>query len=204
MAVRSTIRSLMNPSQRPGDNRVIDLGGQASHTFEFEAPPSMVFEYFSDVPAIFKLLPDVMNVYSYDDNLYRVIVGASDHMGHTMAGVFDLQLDFEGDQSMRLFPASNGPAVRMKGFTFPGDLWLEVGFDTVGAYTVAQYNLELSLSIPLPGPMVKMPRHVIQKMGERAMAVKISHMIGGFARHVQSDFARYAHWAMTTGEYGLT
>ncbi len=204
MAVRSALRSLMNPSHHPGGGgRVVDLGGQASHTFEFEAPLDLVHAYFADVPAVFKLLPDVIHVQPYDTDTYRVVVGASDHLGHTMAGIFDLQAIFDGEYAMRLVPADHGPAVQIKGITFPGNLWLEVAFEPVEDGTIAQYTLELSLSIPLPGPMARMPRQAVQKMGERAMSAKISHMITGFARHVQSDFARFAHWSETTNEYGI-
>jgi hypothetical protein len=194
----------MKPAHHPGGgSRVVDLGGHASHTFEFEAPLALVQSYFADVPAIFKLLPDVMHVQTYAPDKYRVVVGASDHLGHMMAGIFDLQATFDGDYAMRLTPVKDGPAVTIKGFTFPGDLWLEITFEPVELGTIAQYALELSLAIPLPGPMARMPIQAVQKMGERAMSAKISHMITGFARHVQADFARFAHWTETTNEFGL-
>lgn len=195
MAIRNTIRSLMKPTSKSGETRVIDLGGQASHRFEFNAHPSLVFEYFADVPAVFKLLPDVMQVEPFGTDSYRIVVGANDHLGHTMAGVFDLQVEFD-DKTIRIFPVQNGPAVRIKGITFPGDMWLEVEFAYDGQMTIADYNLELSLTIPLPGPMLKMPRQAVQKMGEKAMSYKISHMVTGFARHVKADFARFAYWSM--------
>lgn len=198
MAIRSTIRSLIRPSQRPGEQRVIDLGGQAAHTFEFEAPIDLVYDYFSDIPSMFKLLPDVMDINEFDTNKYRVQVGASDHLGYTMAGIFDLQVEFEHEQAIRLSPTKEGPAVRLKGFTFPGDLWLEIHFDGDDYETVAKYTIEISLTIPLPGPMLKLPRHMVQKMGEKAMSFKISNMMTGFSRHVQTDFARFAHWSSTS------
>jgi hypothetical protein len=195
MAIRSTIRSLIRPSHRLGDGRVIDLGGQASHTFEFEAPGALVYEYFADIPAMFKLLPDVISVTPFETDMYRVLVGASDHLGYTMAGIFDLKVEFHEGRSLRLAPCKEGPAIRMKGFTFPGDIWLEIAFDGDSYETIAKYTIDISLSILLPGPMLKLPRHMVQKMGERAMSFKISNMMNGFSRNVQTDFARFAHWS---------
>lgn len=194
MATRGPLQVGANPLN--GVNRVVDLGGQAAHEFLFDAPLPLVYEYFTDVPAIFSFLPDVSSVKPYGTDCCRVVVGSTDIFGFNMAGIFDLQVEFEPEQSLHIFPAEEGPAVNMRGVSFPGDLWLETFFYPQDEQSTAvEFQLELSLTIPLPGPVRKMPRPVVQRLGERAMSYKMSNMITGFVRHIEVDFARYVQWA---------
>lgn len=197
MAAHSPLRPFTTPSDTSND-RVVDLGGQAIHTFSFNAPLPLVFDYFTDIPSIFTFLPDVIDVHPYSPNTCRVIVGSSDIFGFNMAGIFDLEIVLDQDRSIHLIPANDGPAVRMKGFTFPGDLWIETTFEPYEEGTVVEFSLEVSLTIPLPGPLRKMPRPFVQQLGERAMEFKMSHMITGFVRHVEIDFERFARWSTTS------
>lgn len=198
MAARIPLRSTREPNQHD-ENRVVDLGGQATHVFQFDVPPPLVYDYFTDLPAVFKFLPDVNDVYSYGPNLYRVIVGSSDIFGFNMAGVFDLQAEFQEHRRLRLYPVDGGPPVQLKGFSFPGDLWLEIIFEPDEDHgTIAEYSIEVAMTIPLPGMLRKMPRHFLQQVGERAMEFKMSNMISGFARHIEVDFVRFARWAMAS------
>lgn len=195
---RGPLRTLLEPP-RINEDRVIDLGGQTVHTFEFDMPLPVVYEYFTDIPSIFQFLPDVSDVQSYAPKYYRVIVGSSDLLGFNMAGVFDLKAEFEPGQYVRLFPATNGPAIRIKGFSFPGDMWLEATFTPTddGEGTIVEYTIEIAMTIPLPGPLRKIPRQLLQQIGERAMSYKISNIISGFSRHLEVDFARYVRWLLS-------
>jgi hypothetical protein len=197
---RGPLRSLLEPSSTRED-RVIDLGGQAGHVFQFDAPLKLVYDYFSDIQPILQFIPDVSEVSSYAKNHYRMIIGATDILGFAMAGVFDFRVEFEKDQCIRGYPATNGPAIRLKGFSFPGDLWIETLFSTEGNVTCVEYTIELAMTIPLPGPLRKMPRPLVREIGERALEFKISNIITGFSRHVEVDFARFAHWALDSGSF---
>jgi hypothetical protein len=192
---RGPLRSLLEPSPT-GEDRVIDLGGQATHVFQFDAPLPLVYDYFTDVLAIFQFLPDTVDVYSYAPDHLRLVMGTTDLLGFNMAGVFDIATEFEAGTYIRAFPATNGPAVRLKGLSFPGELWIEATFEPDGEETLVEYHFELSMTIPLPGPFRRVPRPLLQQIGERALEVKISNIITGFSRHIEVDFARFARWSM--------
>lgn len=190
MTAPQTVRS---PAALPGaaSERVIDLGGQAVHTFQFQVPLDLVYAYFHDVPRVFRLLPDAldMNMYAVDD--YRLTVGASDGYGHTMAAVFDLHAAEEENHCIRLAPTENGPLMQSSGLIFPGQLWAEAVFTPARSVTLVEYTVEISLCIPIPGVLKMVPQTFLQSLGENAMGFKMTHMIDGFARRIDADFRRW-------------
>jgi hypothetical protein len=165
------------------------------HVFHFNEEVCYAYDYFADIPTVCRLLPDTLDVYAYAPDCYRLIVGANDGMGHTMAAVFDIHADCVNHQSIRLAPINNGPAVNIRGLTFSGEFWGEALFIPGEDGTKVEYSLEIGLSIPLPGLLASMPQELLQTMGERGMGLKMSHMIEGFARDIERDFTR---WMQTT------
>lgn len=172
-------------------DRVLDLGGQAIHVFQFDTPISRAYEYFLNIPSVFRLLPDTLDVQPYSDKDYRLVVGANDGYGHAMSAIFDLHADCEHERSIRIKPATNGPAVRLSGLVFKGDLWAEAHFKPGRAGTAVEYSVELALSIPIPGVLRMVPQNFLQNLGEHAMSFKMTHMISGFARDIETDFHRW-------------
>lgn len=190
MTAPSSVHLLKTRSQAAAE-RVIDLEGSAIHVFQFAAPLPLAYDYFADIPAIFELLPDTLDIQPYTTDNYRLIVGASDHHGHSMAAVFDLLVEYEADNYIRLSPADDGPDIQLKGLTFRGELWAKAAFKPTRKGTVVEYSISLGMSIPLPKPLQLMPQSFLQSVGERAMTYKVSRMITGFARDVEADFARW-------------
>ncbi len=171
---------------------VIDLGGSASQVFQFAVPPALTYEYFNNIPAVFRLLPDTLDVSSYAPDHYRLIVGADDGMGHTMAATFDLHAQHAPNQHIRLVPIENGPEITAKGSSFRGELWAESVFKPSSIGTTVEYSIEIKLTIPLPGILGKMPQGFLQNLGERGMIFKLSHMITNFTHAIEHDFARWS------------
>lgn len=178
----------LTPAAVAARNRYIDLGGQAVHVFRFGAPVALAYEYFLDVPAVFRLLPDALDVYPYGPDRYRLIVGAVDGHGHSMAAIFDLQTELEPGRAIRIFPADDGPAVDLGGLVFAGSLAAEAVFLDEGSRSTVEYAVSLEMSIPIPGVLRLMPQQFLQSLGETAMEFKMTHMIDGFTRGITADF----------------
>ncbi|NTU81245.1 MAG: DUF1997 domain-containing protein [Chloroflexales bacterium] len=172
--------------------RYIDLGGQAIHLFRFDAPVAIAYEYFCDVPSIFRLLPDSLDCYSYGPDRYRLIVGATDGHGHNMAAVFDLRAHHEPGYAIRLLPANDGPAYDLNGVIFPGTLTAEAVFQPEEDGTTVEYLVDIDLSIPVPSFLNLMPTPFLQALGERTMEYKMNQMVGGFTRGITADFHAWA------------
>lgn len=172
--------------------RYIDLGGQARHIFHFAAPLELAYEYFLDVPAVFRWLPDALDCWGYGPERYRLIVGATDGYGHSMAAVFDMHMQLYPGQYIRLTPATDGPAHQLPGLVFPGALTAEAAFFPEPGGTAVEYVVDIAMSIPVPGALRLMPTSFLQKLGERSMEFKMSQMITGFAHNVTRDFYAWA------------
>jgi hypothetical protein len=176
-------------SPRTGSRgRLIDLGGQAVHLFTFNAPAELAYSYFLDVPAVFRLLPDALDVRAYAPDRYRLTVGASDGHGHTMAAIFDLQAEFELGRAIRVFPADDGPPAQLNGLVFNGALAAEAVFLPEGERSSVEYVVTIEMSIPVPGVLRLMPQQILQGIGETAMEFKMTQMINGFTRNISADF----------------
>jgi len=171
---------------------MIELSGQAAHLFRFPAALDLAYEYFCDIPAVFRLLPDALDVRPYAPDRYRLVVGATDGHGHSMAAIFDLAAHHEPGHSISLFPADDGPPVSLPGMVFAGALVAEARFAEDARGTSVQYSVELAMAIPVPRVLRLMPAAFLQNLGERAMEFKMSQMIGGFTSNIAADFRAWA------------
>lgn len=176
-------------TQRGG--HIVQLGGQAVHVFHFAAPPNLAYEYFCDVPAVFSLLPDALHVAPYATDRYRLVVGATDGHGHTMAGIFDLMAIHEPGQAIRIVPDEQGPPIKMPGLIFSGFLAAEAVFHPAEHGTSVEYTVEIEMDIPVPSMLRLMPHTLLQGLGEKGMEYKMNHMITGFTRSITSDFHKW-------------
>ncbi|MEF3274477.1 MAG: DUF1997 domain-containing protein [Chloroflexus sp.] len=178
------------PSSAVSDDyrRAVDLSGAAVHLFRFQGPLDLAYEYFCDIPAVFSLLPDTIEVFAYAPNRYRLVVGATDGHGHAMAGYFDIAAIFEPPRAIRIVPVDDGPPIDLTGFVFPGQLFAEATFYPHAHGTDVEYAVELAMTIPVPKVLWFMPGNVLQSIGERAMEHKMNHMISGFSRAIDADF----------------
>jgi hypothetical protein len=183
----TTLRPL-TPAPTASRARVLDLGGQAVHVFRFGAPVALAYEYFLDIPAVFRLLPDALEVRAYGPNRYRLTVGATDGHGHSMAAIFDLQAELEPGHAIRVFPAPDGPPFEPGGLAFAGALAAEAVFLPDGERSTVEYAVDIEMSIPIPGVLNLMPMGLLQNLGERAMEFKMTQMISGFTRAISADF----------------
>ncbi|MBO9316523.1 MAG: hypothetical protein J7456_12165, partial [Chloroflexus sp.] len=166
--------------------RAVDLSGAAVHLFRFNGPLDLAYEYFCNIPAVFSLLPDVIEIFAYAPNRYRLVVGATDGHGHAMAGYFDIAAVFEPHRLIRIVPVDDGPPIDLSGFVFPGQLFAEAVFYPHAHITEVEYAVELAMTIPVPRVLWFMPGHVLQSIGERAMEHKMNHMISGFSRAIDA------------------
>jgi hypothetical protein len=182
----------LTPAAAANRARFIDLGGEATHLFRFRAPVELAYEYFLDVPAVFRLLPDALDCYAYGRNRYRLTVGATDGHGHTMAAIFDLQAELEPGRAVRVFPADDGPPVELDGLVFAGALAAEAVFLPEGGHTSIEYAVNIEMSIPVPGVLRLMPQQFLQSLGEKTMEYKMTQMINGFTRGITADFHAWA------------
>lgn len=188
MQTSRTFRKLAAAAQA----RYIDLGGQATHVFRFAAPLDLAYEYFLDVPAVFRLLPDALDCQGYGPERYRLIVGATDGHGHSMAAIFDLQLQIEPGRSIHILPASDGPHHNLSGLVFPGSLSADAIFHPAHGVTTVEYRVDIDMSIPVPGVLRLMPMSFLQALGEHSMEFKMTQMINGFTRNITADFHTWA------------
>lgn len=179
---------------RPG-GRYVQLGGQAVHVFRFAATPDLAYEYFCDIPAVFSLLPDTLDIQPYDDDRYRLTVGASDGHGHTMAAIFDLLAIHEPGQAIRVVPDAYGPPVALTGLVFSGALAAEAVFYPERNGTAVEYTVDIEMDIPVPSMLRLMPQSFLQSLGERSMEYKMTQMITGFTRNITADFHAWLHGA---------
>jgi hypothetical protein len=186
-----SVRRLRKPSLQ-AHGRFIDLSGDAVHVFSFATPVEIAYEYFSDVPAVFRLLPDALDCYSYGPDRYRLIVGATDGHGHNMAAYFDLHCHHEPGCAIRLLAAKDGPPMELSGIYFPGTLSAEALFESADDGSVVEYVVSIDMSIPVPGVLNFMPTPFLQSLGERTMEYKMGHMIGGFTRGITNDLHAWA------------
>ncbi len=183
----AAVHPLRSPAARTG-GRCVHVSGQAVHLFRFSSPLGLAYEYFCDVPTVFKLLPDALNVHTYADNRHRLIVGASDGHGHTMASVFDLLAIHEPGQAIRIVPDDTGPPIEMPGLIFSGSLSAEAIFSPQDDGTHVEYTVDIAMDVPIPHMLNMMPLHILQNLGERGMEYKMSQMISGFTRSITDDF----------------
>jgi hypothetical protein len=168
--------------------RYLDLGGQALHLFRFAAPLELAYTYFCDIPAVFRLLPDALDIQPFGPDRYRLIVGATDGHGHSMAAIFDLFVEYEPGRTIRVMHTDDGPPVNLPGLVFGGILEAEAIFMPGTQGTAVEYNVDIALSIPVPSVLRLMPQPFIQNLGERAMSYKMGQMIGGFTQNISNDF----------------
>lgn len=182
---------LRTPGPRPGA-RHVEVGGQAVHVFRFAAAPDLAYEYFCDIAAVFRMLPDALDVQSYGDDRYRLVVGAHDGHGHTMAAVFDLLAIYEPGRSIRVVPDSSGPPIALPGMVFSGVLAAEAAFFPDRGGALVEYAVDIEMRIPIPAVLRLMPQHLLQGLGERAMEYKMTQMISGFTRAIAADFHAWA------------
>jgi hypothetical protein len=178
----------LTPAAGASRTRALDLGGQAVHVFRFDVPADVAFNYFLDVPAVFRLLPDALDCRPYGADRYRLTVGASDGYGHTMAAIFDLQTELDPGRSIKVFPADDGPPVQLNGLVFAGALAAEAVFLEERGRTEVEYAVDIEMSIPIPGVLRLMPQQFLQNLGETAMEIKMTQMINGFTRAITNDF----------------
>jgi hypothetical protein len=178
---------LRTPETQPRGH-IVQLGGQAIHTFRFAAPPEMAYQYFCDVPAVFSLLPDALQVAPYATDRYRLVVGATDGHGHTMAGIFDLLAIHEPGQAIRIVPDEDGPPIKMPGLIFSGYLAAQAIFHPAEHGTDVEYTVDIEMDIPVPSMLRLMPHGLLQGLGEKGMEYKMTHMITGFTRSITNDF----------------
>ena len=188
----SAPRQKSTPVPSSARGRVIDLGGQAVYIFQFSDLTELVFEYFRDIPAVFSLLPDTLDVRAYGPDRYRLIVGAPDGHGHSMSAVFDLAATMQVGRSISVAPATDGPLHQLPGHVFHGNLWAEAIFRPSVHGSAVEYSVEIEMSIPIPGVLNLMPHKFLQSLGEKTMAFKMNQMINGFARGIHSDFRAWA------------
>jgi hypothetical protein len=177
---------------RAPSGRYIELGGEASYHFRLTAPLDLAYEYFCDIPAVLRMLPDTLEVRAYAHDRFRLLVGASDGHGHSMAAVFDLAVRLAPGEAIWLEPVSDGPPLRQNGSTFGGALWAEAIFQPNRLGTDVAYSVAIEMHIPIPGVLRLMPQSFLQSLGEKTMAVKMSQMIDGLARGVHHDFDVWA------------
>jgi hypothetical protein len=177
--------------QTGADVHAIDLGGSVAHVFQFNASPDVTYDYFCDVPGVFGLLPDSLECYSYAPDRYRLLVGASDGHGHAMCAVFDLMAEGVPGQVIRVMPAYDGPPPPTTGMVFSGMLSAEAVFSPMKHGTAVEYNLDLSMSIPIPGVLRVLPLNFLRNLGEKGMEYKMNHMVDGFTDNISRDFDRW-------------
>jgi hypothetical protein len=168
--------------------RYLDLGGQALHIFRFGAPLELAYTYFCDIPAVFRLLPDALDIQPFGPDRYRLIVGATDGHGHSMAAIFDLFVEYEPGRAIRVMHTDDGPPVKLPGLVFGGILEAEAIFQPGAQGTAVEYTVDIAMSIPIPGVLRLMPQTFLQNLGERSMSFKMNQMIGGFTRNITNDF----------------
>ena len=185
------LRQLRMPASLARE-RYIDLGGQANHLFHFPAPVATAYDYFCDVPAVFRLLPDALDCYAYGHDRYRLIVGATDGHGHNMAAVFDLEAHHEPGYAIKLLPSDDGPAYDLDGMIFGGLLMAEAIFQPSRSGSMVDYHVEIDLSIPVPSVLRLMPTQFLQSLGERTMEYKMTQMLKGFTSGINADFHAWA------------
>jgi hypothetical protein len=173
--------------------RYVQLCGQAVHVFRFAATPDFAYQYFCDVPAVFSLLPDALGIQPYGPDRYRLIVGASDGHGHTMAAIFDLLAIHEPGVALRVVPDDSGPPVTLPGLVFSGSLAAEAIFSPERNGTNVEYTVDIEMDVPIPQVLRLMPQRVLQNLGERGMEYKITQMITGFTRNITADFHTWLH-----------
>jgi hypothetical protein len=186
-------RQLRSPALQ-AHGRYIDLSGDAIHLFNFAAPVELAYEYFCDVPAVFRLLPDALDCFAYAPDRYRLIVGATDGHGHSMAACFDLHAVHEPGYAIRLLAADDGPPIEQVGGSlfFRGALSAEAVFQPSAGGTNVEYVVSIDMTIPVPAVLNLMPMSFLQALGERTMEYKMTHMIGGFTRGISADFHAWA------------
>lgn len=187
----AVVRTPPTVATRTGGHYV-QLGGQALHVFRFASTPDLAYEYFCDVPAVFSLLPDALHVTPYATDRYRLVIGATDGHGHTMAGIFDLLAIHEPGQAIRIVPDDNGPPINMSGLVFSGALAAEAVFHPEQNGTTVEYTVDIEMDIPVPSMLRLMPQHLLQNLGERGMEYKMTQMITGFTRNITTDFHTWA------------
>jgi hypothetical protein len=161
------------------------------HVFQFGTPIDLAYTYFLDVPAVFRLLPDTLDVKPYSKDDYRLVIGATDGYGHSMSAVFDLHTDCDANRAIRIAPATNSPSINLSGLVFRGDLWAEAVFKPTQHGTAVEYMVEIALCIPVPGVLRLVPQSFLQNLGEHAMKFKMTQMINGFANDIDADFHRW-------------
>lgn len=176
------------PPSESAQSRFLELGGQAVHVFRFRAPANIAYEYFTDVPAVFRLLPDALDVRAYGPDRHRLVIGASDGYGHTMAAVFDLRTVHDPCRTIRVVPADDGPPIKINGLVFSGSLAAEAIFKPDAHGTTVEYTVDIEMNIPIPGMLRLVPMNFLQNLGERGMEHKMTHMIDGFTRSITDDF----------------
>ncbi|MEI8308548.1 MAG: DUF1997 domain-containing protein [Chloroflexales bacterium] len=181
------VRSFRSPEARTG-GRCVQVGGQAVHVFRFSTTPALAYEYFCNVPAVFKLLPDALHVQAYATDRYRLVVGATDGHGHTMAGIFDLLAVHEPGQAIRIVPDDSGPPIVMPGLIFSGSLAAKAIFHPQDDGTHVEYTVDIAMDIPIPHMLSMMPHSFLQNLGEKGMEYKMTQMITGFTRSITADF----------------
>jgi hypothetical protein len=172
--------------------RYIELGGEAVYHFKLAAPLELAYEYFCDIPAVLRMLPDTLDVRPYAHDRFRLMVGATDGHGHSMAAVFDLAVRLAPGEAIWLEPASDGPTLRQNGSTFSGALWAEAIFQPSRMGADVEYSVAIEMNIPIPGVLRLMPQSFLQSLGEKTMAFKMGQMIDGLARGVHRDFDAWA------------
>lgn len=172
---------------------MIKLAGAATLTFDFPAPLTVAYAYYSDLETVLHFLPHIEVVETFGPDHFRLLYASREFGGYSMQVYCDLRALNEGGMHViHIVPEENLPPVEVsagvnssvgRGFFSSRGLFFENGEETR-----IEYEFELKSQLPRPLGMRLMPGRVVNGIARNVTRTRMREIAEGFIDRSLAEF----------------
>jgi len=175
---------------------MIKLAGTATLTFDFPAPLTVAYAYYSDLRTVLHYLPHIEVVETFAPDHFRLLYASREFGGYSMQVYCDLRALIEGGLHMiRIVPEENLPPVDVsagvnssvaRGYFSSRGLFFENG-----DATRIEYEFELRSKLPRPLGMRLMPGRMVNGIARNVTRTRMREIAEGF---IERSLEAFPEW----------
>ena len=172
---------------------MIKLSGTATFTFDFPAPLTVAYAYYSDLATVLHYLPHIEVVEQFGPDHFRLLYASREFGGYSMQIYCDLRALIEGGMHViHIVPEENVPPVDVsagvnssvgRGHFSSRGLFFENGEETR-----IEYEFELRSQLPRPLGMRLMPSRVVNGIARKVTRTRMREIAEGFIDRSLAEF----------------
>jgi carbon monoxide dehydrogenase subunit G len=173
---------------------MIKIAGRASDSFVFPADQSTAYQYLSNIPRLFGLMPHISLVTTTSPTEMRARYTSIELKSYQFDVYCDMQVLLDPDEIMlKIEPVDRLPAIpteaKMSSATARGYFGCEVTFFEMEIdETLVEYRLQMDAQVPRPMGLRVMPGRVIGRIAKSITNGRMEAISQSFATNVVADF----------------